>query len=102
MRLKKGTVAVISPGGEAKVGEVAMADGGKAVFLLGEHGEDAIKPWSISQITIESGQFVHESQGTFFIRDGAGRAFTPAQGLAWEGGDVIGDYCSDGGEAVGP
>lgn len=92
-RLTRGTVAVISPWGETKVGEVAMIDHDRAICLLGEHGEDAIKPWSIAQITFEDGQFVHESQGTFFMRDGAEKAFALAQGLPWEGGEVFDDYC---------
>ena len=92
-RLEKGAVAVVSPWGNTRVGEVSMSEDGKAVFLLGEHGDDAIKPWSISQITFEDGQFVHESQGTFFMRDGAEKAFTLAQGLPWEGGDTFDDFC---------
>lgn len=92
-RLIKGAVAVISPWGKTTVGEVAIADGGNAIYLLGEHGDDAIKPWSLAQITFENGQFVHESQGSFFERDGAEKAFMLAQGLPWEGGDVFDDYC---------
>lgn len=70
-----------------------MVEGGKAIYLLGEHGGDAIKPWSISQITFEDGHFVHESQGTFFMRDGAEKAFVLAQGLSWERGETFDDYC---------
>ena len=72
-RLVKGAVAVISPWGETKVGDVAMTGGDSAIYLLGEHGEDSIKPWSISKITFEKGMFVHESQGTFFMRDRSGK-----------------------------
>ncbi len=41
--------------------------------------EDAIKPWSLMQITFESGYFVHESHGTFFAREGAEKEVTLAQ-----------------------
>jgi len=92
-RLVKGAVAVISPWGETKVGDVAMTGGDSAIYLLGEHGEDSIKPWSISKITFEKGMFVHESQGTFFMRDGAEKALTEAQGLPWERGETFDDYC---------
>lgn len=92
-RLEKGAVAVISPWGETRVGEAAMSEVGTAIFLLGEHGEDAIKPWSLAQITFENGKFVHESRGTFFMRDGAEKEFTLAQGLTWDGGDTFDDYC---------
>lgn len=92
-RLKAGAVAVISPWDETKVGDAAMSEDGNAIFLLGEHGEGSIKPWSLAQITFEDGKFVHESQGTFFMRDGAEKEFTLAQGLPWEGGDTFDDYC---------
>ncbi len=83
---------MISPWGETKVGNVAMANGERAIYLLGDHGEGAIKPWSISKITFENGMFVHESQGTFFEHHGAEKALTLAQGLPWEGGEVFDDY----------
>jgi HNH endonuclease len=92
-RLKKGAVAVVCPWGETWVGDVALVDGDKSIYLLGEQGDDAIKPWSMARITFEDGQFVHESQGTFFMRDGAEKAFALAQGLPWAGGDVFDDYC---------
>lgn len=92
-RLVNGEVAVISPWGETKVGDVVLTDGGSAIYLLGEHGAGAVKPWSISRITFENGVFVHESQGTFFMRDGAEKALTEAQGLPWERGETFDDYC---------
>jgi hypothetical protein len=92
-QLHIGAVAVISPWGETKVGDVAMVSHEKAIFLLGEHDKSAIKPWSVSKITFENDQFVHESQGTFFMRDGAEKIFTLARGLPWEGGETFDDSC---------
>lgn len=92
-RLNIGAVAVVSPWGETKIGEAALSSDGKAILLLGEHRKDSIKPWSLSKITFEAGKFVHESQGTFFMRDGAEKEFTLAQGLPWEGGETFDDYC---------
>ena len=62
-------------------------------LILGEHGEGAIKPWSLAQVTFEDDNFVHESLGTFFTHEGADKEFTLAQGLPWEGGDTFDDYC---------
>lgn len=70
-----------------------MSEDGTAIFILGSHGGDAIKPWSLAQITFEDGQYVHESCGTFFTRDGAEKEFTLIQGLSWEGGETFDDYC---------
>lgn len=92
-RLDEGSVAVITPWGETKVGKAAMSTDGRAVFILGEHGDGAIKPWSLAQVTFEGGKYVHESRGTFFTHEGAEKEFTLIQGLPWEGGDTVDDYC---------
>lgn len=92
-RLEEGAIAVVSPFGVTKVGKAAMAADGSALLILGEHGEEAIKPWSLMQVTFENDVFVHESRGTFFSRQGAEKEFAIAQGLPWEGGDTIDDYC---------
>jgi hypothetical protein len=55
--------------------------------------EGAVKPWSLAKVTHEGGKFVHESCGTFFALDGAEKQFTLIQGLSWQGGDSIDDYC---------
>lgn len=92
-RLEEGSVAVITPWGETKVGKAAMSTDGRAVFILGEHGDGAIKPWSLAQVTFEVGKFVHESRGTFLTPEGAEKEFTLIQGLPWEGSDTFDDYC---------
>lgn len=91
-RLKVGEVAVISPFGDTKVGDMAWSQDGSAILILGEHGEDAIKPWSLAMVKYEERRFVHESLGTFFQRNGAEKNFTMAQGLPWKGGEVFDDY----------
>ena len=88
-----GDVAVSNMFGETVIGDVAMTADGAGILVLGEHGKDSIKPWSLMQITFEDGYFVHESQGMFFAREGAEKRFTLAQGLPWEGGESIDDYC---------
>lgn len=88
-----GDVAVISRFGQTTIGDTAMTPDGRSIFLLGEHGEEAIKPWSLMQITFENGYFVHESHGMFFSREGAEKEFTLAQGLPWEGEETIDDFC---------
>ncbi|NSY07656.1 hypothetical protein G6L84_14135 [Agrobacterium tumefaciens] len=88
-----GDVAVVTPFGQTTIGDTAMTPDSSSILLLGEHGEDAIKPWSLMQITFEDGYFVHESHGMFFSREGAEKEFTLAQGLPWCGEDTIDDYC---------
>lgn len=92
-RLEEGSVAVVTPFDQTMVGKAAKSADGTALFILGAHGEGAIKPWSLAQVTFEHNKFVHESLGTFFTRQGAEKGFTLAQGLPWEGGETFDDYC---------
>jgi len=88
-----GDVVVRSMFGETVIGDVAMTPDAAGILVLGEHGEGSLKPWSLMRITFEDGYFIHESNGMFFEREGAEKQFTLAQGLSWEGGDSIDDYC---------
>jgi len=54
--------------------------------------DNAIKPWSLAQVTYENELFVHENLGSFFKKDGAEKQFTLAQGLEWTGGDTFDDF----------
>jgi len=92
-RLKEGSVAVVTPFDQTQVGTAAKSADRTAVFILGDHGEGAIKPWSLAQVTFEDNKFVHESLGTFFTKEGAEKEFTLAQGLPWEGGETFDDFC---------
>lgn len=73
------------------VSEWAVIDDGQAIYVICESKD--IKPWSFAKVTFEDGLYVHESNGTFFERAGAEKAFCLAQGLEWKGGDTIDDYC---------
>lgn len=88
-----GDVAVSNIYGETVIDDVAITPDSSSILVLGDHGEGSIKRWSLMRITFEEGYFVHESCGMFFERDGAEKQFTLAQGLPWEGGESIDDYC---------
>lgn len=87
-----GDIAVITPFGQTVISDAAMSNDRQEIFLLGDHGDEAIKRWSLMKITFEDGLFVHESRGTFFEQNGVEQEFTEAQGLVWEGGDSIENY----------
>ncbi len=91
--LKEDAVFAVSRFGQTRVVKAALGSESVALFVLGELGEGAVKPWSLAKVTYEGGRFVHESCGTFFALEGAEKQFTLIQGLPWEGGDSIDDYC---------
>lgn len=93
IRLDEGTVFAISPFGQSRVARAALAVDGNALFVLSEQGREAVKPWALPKVTFEDDRYVHESRGTFFSREGAEKRFAVIQGLPWEGGDSIDDYC---------
>ena len=55
--------------------------------------EDAVKPWTLAQVTYENNLFVHTSLCSFFEKIGTEKQFTLAKGYEWNGGDSIDDYC---------
>ena len=91
--LEVDAVFAVSRFGQTKVIKAALSSESTALFVLGAHGKEAIKPWSLAKVTYEGGSFVHENRGTFFDPEGAEKQFTLIQGLPWEGGETIDDYC---------
>jgi hypothetical protein len=91
--LKEDAVFAVSSFGQTTVVKASLGSEGAALFVLGAFGEGAVKPWSLAKVTHEAGNFVHESRGTFFALEGAEKQFELIQGLPWEGGDSIDDYC---------
>lgn len=55
--------------------------------------ENAIKPFSLAEITFENGLYIHNNLGSFFKKDGAEKEFTLVQGLEWTGGETFDELC---------
>jgi hypothetical protein len=92
-KLKMNAIFSNTPFGQSKVSKFTLTSDGTELLVLGDHGEGAIKQWSLAKVTLERGAFVHESCGTFFTLEGAEKEFTLAQGLLWEGGETLDDLC---------
>ena len=60
-------------------------------ILCKSNDENAIKAWSLAQVTYENDIFVHSNLGSFFKRIGAEKQFTLVQGLEWNGENSIDD-----------
>ncbi len=60
--------------------------------VLARMSASSVKDWALAQVTVESGQFVHESHGTFFSRDGAINAFNRLLGIDAPHIETIDDY----------
>ncbi len=68
----------------------AISNDANTIWVMGVNSDkEAIKPWSLAQITLENGVFVHESLGSFFQKVGAEKQFTLVQGLEWTGGETF-------------
>lgn len=63
----------------------AHADG---LSVLGRH--EGLKPWTLTEVTLEDGHFVHESRGTFFTLEGAVKQFCISRGEDWQ--ESVDDY----------
>lgn len=55
--------------------------------------DNAIKPYSLAEVTYQDDFFVHNSLGSFFQKDGAEKQFTLVQGLEWTRGETFDELC---------
>jgi predicted transcriptional regulator len=67
----------------------------KSIFwvMCKSSDDNAMKPYSLSEVKFENSCFVHNSLGSFFGKDGAEKQLIIAQGLKWTGGATLDDMC---------
>lgn len=72
----------------------AFIDTNQSILVMSEKAETGeIKPWTLAQVTYENGLYVHEGLGSFFEKKGAYKHFCLEQGIEWQDGDVLDDFC---------
>jgi len=75
------------------ISDFAIAKDENTIWVLCMSSDtNAIKPWSLAQVTYENDLFVHTNLGSFFTKEGADKHFTLAQGLEWTGGETFDDF----------
>ena len=90
--LKRGEIFSRNQYSNSIIEDFATSKDKNTLWIMCKSGDDnAIKPWSLAQVTYENEMFVHENLGSFFKKDGAEKQFTLAQGLEWTGGDTFDD-----------
>lgn len=92
-RLKTGIIFASNDVSETEVIQMAVLDHKDSILVMCEQKKSGVKPWSLAEVTYEEGLYIHTSHGTFFDKQGAEKSFTIMQGLKWEGGDTIDDFC---------
>lgn len=92
-RLTEGAIFSRNRYGESRVLSAAVDETETALIVLCELGPTAVKPWAISRVTEDLGQFCHENLGSCFSKEGADKRFNLALGLPWEGESSIDDFC---------
>jgi len=78
---------------ESLIVDFAVSDDKGTLWVMCHSSDNnAIKPWSLAEITFENDRFVHANLGSFFNKEGAEKQLTWVQGLEWTGDDSIDDY----------
>lgn len=54
---------------------------------------NATKPYSLAEITLENNYFIHSNLGSFFQKEGAEKQFIVTQGLEWTGSEPFDELC---------
>lgn len=78
---------------KSSVFDFAISDDFTKLWVVCDSGEYSIKQWALTEITVEKGNFVHTTIGTYFEKNGVMKEFTLRQGNEWEGEDSIDNYC---------
>ncbi len=93
-KLKRDDVFSINKYTTSIIEDFSLIKNGEGILVMCRAKEkDAIKPWLLSQITLENNFFIHTNLGSFFKKVGVEKQFTLQQGLEWNGEDSIDDYC---------
>jgi hypothetical protein len=74
-RLTSGETFARNRYSESKVLSVAQSDNQQVLWVMCDQGEEAIKQWSVAQITFQGELFIHENLGSFFTLQGAQKRF---------------------------
>lgn len=92
--LKGGEIFSRNQYSKSIISDFAISEDESTLWIMCESSdENAMKPWSLAQVTYENDLFVHTNLGSFFKKDGAEKQFTLAQGKEWTGVDTFDDYC---------
>lgn len=89
--LSEGVVFTENRYGKSAVVKYAAVENKEIVIMTAI--PSSIKPWALAKVTFEDGYYLHTSLGSFLTEEGAEKQFILAQGLEWNGGDSIDDYC---------
>jgi len=54
---------------------------------------NAIRPYSLAEITLVNNNFIHTNLGSFFQKEAAEKQFIVTQGLEWAGGELFDELC---------
>lgn len=94
-KLLTGTVFCRNDVYSSLVSKCALSEDRQLLYVLTQssEGKNVVKPWALAKISYENGLFVHTSHQNYFTQEGAEKQYCLAQGLEWNGGDSIDDYC---------
>lgn len=93
--LKTGSVFCHNEAYSSLILKSALSEDRQLLYVLTEspEGKNAVKPWALTKISYENCLFVHTSLQTYFTMEGAEKQYCLIQGIEWNGGDSIDDYC---------
>lgn len=74
--------------------DFAISDDNNTLWVMCRNSDNnAMKPYSLAEVTFENNLFVHNNLGSFFKKDGAEKQFTLVQGFEWTHGETFDDLC---------
>lgn len=76
------------------INEFTLSNDESTLWIICKDSDsNAVKAWSLAQVTYSDNLFVHTGFGQFFEEIGVKKQLILAQGKEWTGGDSIDDFC---------
>ncbi len=92
--LKNGKIFAQNQYSNSIIEDFAVSEDKSTFWVMCSSSDDnAMKPYSLSEVTFENNRFVHNSMGSFFKKNGAEKQFTLARGLEWTGDATSDELC---------
>lgn len=90
LNLKLGRVFSKNQYSNSIIEDFATSKNEDTLFVICKSSDSqAIKPWTLAEMTFKNDLFIHSSLGSFFKKDGVEKEFILAQGLEWTGGETF-------------
>ena len=92
LNLKLGEAFCLNQYSNSIIEDFATSKDENTLWVMSKNSDnEAIKPWTLAEVTFKNDLFIHSNLGSFYRKDVVEKEFILAQGLEWTGGETFDD-----------